>query len=66
MKTNSVSNLISRIKEKKPIGVIFGGEDFGYYFYNEEKKRYIGVIGYIDGNGIKKILNTKDFFIKLY
>ena len=57
--------IVDDIKNKKPIRVIYDGEDFGVYTYNEKTERYEGIIGYITIEGIKKILKKEIDFIKL-
>ena len=54
-----MTELIENLKNRNPIRVIFDGEDFGIYKYNEEKERYEGIIGYLTLDKIKMILILK-------
>lgn len=45
------------LMEHKPIRVIFTGEDYGIYKYNEKLNRYEGEIGHIKFEDVLKILN---------
>lgn len=60
-----MKELIDDIKNKKPINVIYDGKNYGYYYYNEKKERYEGVIGYLTLDQIKKVLKKEIDFIKL-
>lgn len=60
-----MKELIDDIKNKKPINVIYDGKDHGNYYYNENKERYEGVIGYLTLDQVKKVLKKEIDFIKL-
>lgn len=53
------------LEYRKPIRVIYDGEDFGIYEYNEEKQRYEGVIGYIEIASVLRAIKDKDYFIQV-
>ena len=55
----------NHLKNKKDFRVIFDGDDFGIYKYNEETNRYEGFIGYLTLEGMLEAINTEDYFIKL-
>ena len=57
--------LLNNLKDRKPFKVIYDGEDFGIYRYNQEKDRYDGCIGHIPLTEMVKIIKDKDHFIKL-
>ena len=57
--------LMNNLRDRKPFRVIYDGEDFGVYIFNERKQRYEGVIGYIDIKGVLEIIKDKEHFIKL-
>ena len=57
--------LMNNLKERKPFHVIYDGDDYGIYKYNNEKNRYEGVIGHIDLKDMLKIIKDKEHFIKL-
>lgn len=50
---------------RKPIKLIYDGEDFGVYKFNEEKNRYEGIIGYLDIETIIRAIRDKDYFIQV-
>ena len=57
--------LLNNLKERKPFHVIYDGDDFGIYEYNEEKERYEGVIGHLKLKDMLEIIKDKENFIKL-
>ena len=57
--------LLNDLRDRKPFQVIYDGEDFGIYRFNEEKGRYEGVIGFIPLEEMVAIIKDKDHFIKL-
>ena len=57
--------LMNNLKERKPFHVIYDGDDFGIYEYNNETKRYEGAIGHIGLKEILEIIKDKEHFIKL-
>lgn len=59
-----MKELIEDIKNRKPIRIIYSGEDFGIYEYNEVKQRYEG-FGFLTLDAIKKILKCEIDFIKI-
>lgn len=59
-----MKELIEDIKNKRPIRIIFDGEDFGIYEYNEAKQRYEG-FGFLTLDAIKRILKGEIDFIKI-
>ena len=60
-----MTELIENLKNRNPIRVIFDGEDFGIYKYNEEKERYEGIIGYLTLDKIKMILKKEINYIEI-
>lgn len=50
---------------RKPIKLIYDGEDFGVYKFNEERNRYEGIIGYLDIETIIRAIRDKDYFIQV-
>lgn len=50
---------------RKPIKLIYDGEDFGVYKFNEEKNRYEGIIGYLEIETIIRAIRDKDYFIQV-
>ena len=60
-----MKELIEDIKNKKPIKVIYGGNDFGLYEYNDERKRYEGCIGWLTKEMLTQAIQDKDYHIKL-
>lgn len=60
-KKNLTENILELIRNKKPLRVIYGGDDFGIYHFVEDKG-YQGQFGYIPTKSIIKIINgTIDF-----
>lgn len=59
-----MKELIEDIKNKKPIRIIYSGDDFGIYEYNEVKQRYEG-FGFLTLETIKKILKKEIDFIEI-
>lgn len=57
--------LLNNLKERKPFHVIYDGDDFGIYKYNEEKERYEGAIGHLKLKDMLEIIKNKEHFIKL-
>lgn len=49
--------LMKLLIAKKPIRVFIEGDDFGIYTYDETKKRYQGVIGYIEVEDVLRVIN---------
>lgn len=60
-----MTELIENLKNRNPIRVIFDGDDFGIYKFNEEKERYEGIIGYLTLDKIKMILREEIDYIKI-
>ena len=50
---------------KKPIRLIYDGDDFGIYEYNEERDRYEGCIGYLEVKTILRAVKDNDYFIQV-
>lgn len=66
MKIEEDLGLIKKhLEEKKDFILIYDGEDFGTYSYNEASKRYEGKIGYIDLKSMLKAIIDDAYFIKL-
>lgn len=57
--------LMNNLKERRPFNVIYDGDDFGIYEYNNETKRYEGTIGHIGLKEMLEIIKDKEHFIKL-
>lgn len=57
--------LLNNLKERKPFHVIYDGEDFGIYHYNQDQDRYEGTIGYIPLQEMVQIIKDYKHFIKL-
>lgn len=57
--------LQNKLKNKEDFRVIYDGEDFGVYSYNQEKNRYEGRIGHITIDKMIKIINGSIDFIVL-
>lgn len=56
-------NIMDIVANKKPVRVIYAGEDFGIYHFQEDKG-YVGTIGYIKIKDILDIVNGKNNFIE--
>lgn len=50
---------------RRPIRLIYDGEDFGIYEWNEERNRYEGVIGFLKIETIIRSIRDKDYFIQV-
>ena len=57
--------LMNNLRERKPFYVIYDGDSFGIYKFNEQKQRYEGVIGNIDLKSMIEIIKDKESFIRL-
>jgi len=57
--------IVDDIKNKKPIRLIYGGEDFGIFEYNETTKRYEGKIGHLTKETLLRAIKDKDYFIQV-
>lgn len=57
--------LLNNLKDRKLFHIIYDGDDFGIYHFNEEKQRYEGIIGHIDLKSMVEIIKDKESFIKL-
>lgn len=57
--------MMQLIKQRKPIRVWLRDEYLGVYEFNEELKRYEGLIGNLSIDKIIDILNGKIDFIKI-
>lgn len=57
--------LMNNLKDRKPFHIIYDGEDFGIYTFNNETNRYEGVIGHIGLKEMLEIIKDKEHFIKL-
>lgn len=57
------------LKLRKPLIVIYDGEDDGVYYYDEIRNRYQGEFGYLDMESMIEIVKHMelgdDYFIKL-
>lgn len=57
------------LKLRKPLIVIYDGEDDGIYYYDEIRNRYQGEFGYLDMESMIEIVKHMelgdDYFIKL-
>ena len=51
------------LQEHKPFKVIYDGEDFGIFTY--ENGRYQGEIGYIDIENMVRCIRDDNYFIKV-
>ena len=58
-----MSEIIKDIQDRKPIRVIYDGEDYGEYIWKNE--RYEGVIGYLTLDQLKKVLKKEIDFIEI-
>lgn len=57
--------LTNKLERKEDFRIIYDGEDFGIYKYNEENNRYEGEIGYLTIESMIKIINGSNDFIKI-
>ena len=57
--------LISKLERREDFRVIYDGEDFGIYSYNEEKNRYEGSIGHLTIESMMRIIKGLNDFIKI-
>ena len=57
--------MIEHLEQLKPFKVIYDGDDFGIYKYNEKTNRYEGCIGYMEIPKMVEIIKDKDSFINL-
>ena len=64
MKKEDLELIYKDIEQRKPIRVIFGGDDFGVYEWNEETQRYEDFLGFTIKELIK-IIKTPNHFIKI-
>lgn len=48
----------------KPFRIIFDGEDYGIYTYQEETNRYIGAIGYIPMESMLRAVTDGSYIIQ--
>ena len=62
----NVDKLVSNLRNRKPFKIIYDGEDFGTYIYNQEKNRYEGVIGHIDLEAMYRAIKDNNYFIQAY
>ena len=65
MKSKKDMELIKHLNERKDFKVIFDGEEFGIYKYNQEKNRYEGEIGFIKLEAMIQAIEDKEYSIKL-
>ena len=65
MKSKKDMELIKHLNERKDFKVILDGDEFGIYKYNQEKKRYQGVIGYLKIETMIQAIENEEYFIKL-
>lgn len=62
----NVEKLVYDLKERKPIGLIYDGNDYGIYKFNEEKNWYQGKIGHIDLENLYRAIKDESYFIQAY
>lgn len=62
----NVEKLVYDLKERKPIGLIYDGSDYGIYKFNQEKNWYQGVIGHIDLENLYRAIKDESYFIQAY
>lgn len=60
-----MQELVNDITQRKPIRVLYEGDDFGIYRYDEESNSYKGAVGSIDLRIVKEAVLDKDFFIQI-
>lgn len=64
MKKEDLELIYKDIENRKPIRIIFDGDDFGIYEWNEKTKRYEDFLGFTIEELIK-IIKTPNHFIKI-
>lgn len=65
MKNEECLEYMTRLKNHDNFKVIYDGEDFGIYSYNEEKNRYEGCIGHLTMKSMLEIIKGLNDFIKI-
>ena len=65
MKSETNTNLIKHLNERKDFKVIFDGEDFGIYKYDKDKDRYQGMFGYVKIPAMIQAIEDETYHIKL-
>lgn len=66
MKIRNDSELLKQHLElRQDFKIIYDGEDFGIYKYNQEKNVYQGLVGYLSIESMLLAIIDEEYFIKL-
>ena len=56
---------LQNFNEKKPFNLIYDGDNWGIYEFNEEKQKYEGFMGSFENETIIRAIKDSNYFIKV-